>query len=70
MKAAGPTVNTKNTAASTRKVVTRLPVQPRNSGASTLLISRAPSPKPMITMPVARPFLSGNHFATVATGVT
>ena len=33
-------------------------------------MNRAPSPNPMMTMPVARPFLSGNHFATVATGVT
>ncbi len=33
-------------------------------------MNRAPSPNPMMTMPVARPFLSGNHFATVVTGVT
>ena len=27
-------------------------------------------PKPITTMPVTSPFLSGNHLATVATGVT
>ena len=70
MNAAGPTVNRKNTAPRTRKLLTRLEVQPSRSGASTLLMRRAPSPKPMITIPVARPFLSGNHFATVVTGVT
>ena len=46
------------------------PVQAISVGASTLLISSAPKPKPMTTMPVTKPFLSGNHLATVATGVT
>ena len=41
-----------------------------NMGASPLLSSKAPTPKPMTTMPVANPLRSGNHFATVATGVT
>ena len=50
---------------------TRSPcASPRSKGATHLLISRAPKPKPMITIPVARPLRSGNHFATVATGVT
>ena len=30
---------------------------------------KAPSPKPITTMPLASPRLSGNHFVTVATGV-
>src|SRR3989339_582423 len=42
----------------------------RSRGAKNLLISRAPRPKPMTTMPVIKPFLSGNHLAAVATGVT
>ena len=36
----------------------------------TLLMSSAPKSNPITTMPVTRPFLSGNHFAAVATGVT
>ena len=39
-------------------------------GASPLLRRKAPTPKPMTTMPVASPLRSGNHLATVATGVT
>ena len=31
---------------------------------------KAPSPKPITTMPLPRPRLSGNHFVTAATGVT
>ena len=38
-------------------------------GAMTLDITKAPSPKPMTTIPVMNPFLSGNHLAAVATGV-
>jgi len=53
------------------KTFTRSPfVQDRRLGARILLIASAPKPKPITTMPVARPFLSGNHLATVATGVT
>ena len=40
------------------------------NGARPLLRRKAPTPKPMTTIPVARPLRSGNHFATVATGVT
>ena len=39
-------------------------------GASTTLRTKAPSPNPMATMPVTRPFLSGNHLVTVLIGVT
>ena len=71
MKAAEARPSTRKTPLSSRNTWTRfLPVRPRNSGASTLLMNRAPSPKPITTMPVASPRLSGNHFETVATGVT
>ena len=46
------------------------PVRTTSSGASTLLSSRAPTPKPITTIPVTSPLRSGNHLATVATGVT
>lgn len=46
------------------------PICARSRGAMTLDISRAPNPNPMTTMPVANPLRSGNHRATVATGVT
>ena len=39
-------------------------------GARPLLRRKAPTPKPMTTIPVASPLRSGNHLATVATGVT
>ena len=53
------------------KTGTRFPPdQLHKAGAISLLIKAAPKPKPMMTMPVTRPFLSGNHLATVATGVT
>src|SRR5215471_16973440 len=60
-----------NNTPSDMKTGTRSPfVAPRSSGASTLLITKAPTPNPMTTTPVTRPRLSGNHFATVETGVT
>ena len=60
-----------NATPSHANTVTRLPPdQSHSAGATSLLISSAPKPKPMMTRPVARPFLSGNHLATVATGVT
>ena len=46
------------------------PDQCTSAGQSALLIKAAPKPKPMMTKPVARPLWSGNHLATVATGVT
>ena len=45
-------------------------VRTTRKGASPLLRTTAPTPKPMMTIPVASPLRSGNHFATVATGVT
>ena len=39
-------------------------------GAITFDIIKAPSPNPITTIPVIKPFLSGNHLETVATGVT
>ena len=32
--------------------------------------TKAPKPKPKTVMPAASPFLSGNHFMEVTTGVT
>jgi len=57
--------------AKVRKEFTRFPsYNRRKTGAMTLLIKSAPKPNPIITMPVASPFFSGNHLETVATGVT
>jgi len=57
--------------AKVRKEFTRFPAYNRRKmGAMILLIKRAPKPNPIITIPVARPFFSGNHLETVATGVT
>ena len=54
-----------------KNIITRsVSVLNSRTGAKTLLSSSAPTPKPMTTTPVASPFRSGNHFATVATGVT
>ena len=56
---------------SPRKTVGRSPsLYTTRTGASSLLNSNAPMPNPMTTVPVASPLRSGNHFATVATGVT
>ena len=46
------------------------PVRSTSNGASPLLSRKAPTPKPMTTTPVTSPLWSGNHLATVATGVT
>jgi len=71
MKAAEARPSTRKTPLRKRKVPARFrPVSPRKRGARILLMKRAPSPKPMTTIPVASPFLSGNHLETVATGVT
>ena len=60
-----------NTTPSQRNTAARsLSVCCTSIGASSLLSRNAPMPKPITTMPVARPLRSGNHFATVATGVT
>ena len=45
-------------------------VRTMRKGARPLLSRKAPTPKPMTTIPVASPLRSGNHLATVATGVT
>ena len=60
-----------NTMPSHRKVMVRSPPESVSRvGARPLLSSSAPTPKPITTMPVANPLWWGNHFATVATGVT
>ena len=54
-----------------KKTCGRLPLALlMSSGAISLAMISAPKPKPITTMPVTSPFLSGNHRAAVATGVT
>ena len=70
-KAAQGMVTRRNSTPMTANTLTMSPAScARSSGAITLDINRAPKPNPMTTMPVANPFRSGNHLATVVTGVT
>ena len=63
MKDAEPTARTRNTAAEGGKPGRGCPAGHRQeNGARTLLMSSAPRPKPMMTIPVASPLRSGKPF--------